>query len=247
MKKTKLFKRMLAGILAGVMCGSMSIGAFASEVKENGNIWYGDELSVDIKAGENGYTFRSVYIAPRHSYEMSNHMVSTDGEHHDIPQTLVLVDANEDYTWTPNGIYSYGASNYEVLYCCDAETGYEDNTYYKRLNLEDSNYYTVEEAAQIRAIVTNAYPYVSMEQMKSNLAADGLEGTEDLTRAEIITAVQAAIWAYANNDAGEYTYSRTFHVPDNTQWGGCMHDYTAEMQPIWWETGKRVFSTNEEL
>ena len=248
MKKTKLFKRMLAGILAGVMCGSMSIGAFASEVKENGNIWYGDELSVDIKAGENGYTFRSVYAAPRHSYEMSNHMVSTNGGvNNDIPQTLVLVDASEDYTWTPNKIYSYGESNYEVLYCCDAVTGYEDNIYYKRLNLEDSNYYTNEEAAQIRAIVTNAYPYVSMEQMKSNLAAEGFEGAEELTRAEIISAVQAAIWAYANDEKGNYTYSQTFHVPDNSQWGGCMHDYTGEMQPIWWATGKRKFSTNEDV
>ncbi len=241
----KNLKKIFLFVLATIMCFStISLQIFAEEQNTSQTIWYGGEMSVDVKAGENGYTFMSVYDKPHHAYEMSNHMVSTDGGiNHDIPQTLVMIDASKDYTWTPSDLYSYGKSNYEVLYCCDAETGYNNGIYYKRMNLEDSDYYDADKAAHIRAIVTNSYPYVSLEQMKKNLAEDGFVGAETLTRAEIITAVQSAIWAYANNE--NYTYSRTFHVPANAQWGGVMHDFTNEMD-IWWLTGRRQFSTNDE-
>lgn len=240
-KASKLFSL----VLAILMClGTMSVTAWAKTTTEDGNIWYGDEVSVDITAGQNGYTFMSVYTKPHHAYEMSNHMVSPDGAAHDIPQTLILVDASKDYTWSPDGVYTPGSSNYEVLFCVDAETGYDNGIYYKRLNLEDSTYYSAEEAAHIRAIVTNAYPYISLEQMKANLAADGFEGAEQLTRAEIITAVQAAIWYFANGV--DYRYSRTFDVPANSQWGGIMHDFTNEMD-VWWTVGKRKFSTDDTV
>ncbi len=214
------------------------------------NGWYGDELTVDIKKGSGEYTFRSVYPNSSSfmhaSYEMSNHMVTLNNSDYDIPQTLMMVDASKDYQWTPNGEYSFTGSNYEVLYCCDAVTGYEDGVYYKRSNLEDSNYYDDKEAAYIRGIVTNAYPYVSLEQMKANLTREGFKDADKLTRAEIITAVQAAIWAHSNKEIGQYKYGRTFSVPHNTQWGGSLHDFTDEMD-IWWQEGKRKYSTNEEV
>ena len=68
-------------------------------------------------------------------------------------------------TWTPNGVYAPMTSNYEVTYCCDIETMIVDGTYYKRVNLDDSEYYTAEQAAKIRAIVTNSYPHVTLEAM----------------------------------------------------------------------------------
>ena len=241
--KTKV-KRIGAILLAMILCMSIELPAFANEETKKENIWNGDSISKEITAGEKGYTFMSAY-GP--AYEMSNHMVSVNGgKNNDIPQTLIMVDASKDYTWTPDGVYSFGQSNYEVLYCCDAETGYAGGVHYKRMNLEDCDYYTGEEAAHIRAIVTNAYPFVSVEQMKANLKEDGFEGADELTRAEIITAVQSAIWAYANTDMGQYVYSQTFDVPTNTQWGTVMHDYTNEMD-VWWKTGKRVFSKDETV
>ena len=237
----KKFGKILSLMLAIMMIVScMSFYVFAADT-----VWNAADMSVDVVPGTEGYSFLSVYRKPGHAYEMSNHMVSTDGgANNDIPQTLVLVDASEEYTWTPGGKYVHGQSNYEVLYCCDAETGYEDGIYYKRLNLEDSEYYNADQAAHIRAIVTHSYPYVTLEQMKADLKAAGLEYADELTRAEIISAVQAAIWGYANDDVGLYTYSRTFDVPTNTQWGTVMHDYTNEMN-VWWTTGKRKFSTDE--
>lgn len=248
----KFFTRMLCAVLTLMVCiGCMGFSAFAATTTEDGNVWYGDEISMDIKEGKNGYTFISAYVKPRHAYEMSYHMVSNDGgSSNDIPQLLVLTDASKDSTWTPDGPYTFGASNYEVLYCCDAETGYDNGIYYKRMNLEDSTYYNEEEAAHIRAIVTNSYPFISMEQMKKNLADSGFEGAEDLTRADIISAVQAAIWAFSNVNSGEYYYSQTFNVPDNSQWGGIIHDYDNELDKeneSWWPAGKRKFAKNEEV
>lgn len=229
-------------LIVFVQC--MSFAASAENAAPE-TVWNGAGHSVEVKAGANGYTFMSIYRKPGNAYEMSNHMVSVnEGVNNDIPQTLVLLDATKDYVWTPDGKYVHGESNYEVLYCCDAATGYEDGVYYKRLNLEDSEYYSAEQAEHIRAIVMNSYPYVTLEQMKENLKAEGFEEADELTRADVITAVQAAIWAYANVEAGNYVYSQTFHVPANTQWGTVMHDYTNEMD-VWWQTGKRQFTKDE--
>ena len=204
------------------------------------------EISEKIEEGHDAYTFRSVYLSGNCAYEMSSHMVTVDGSGYDIPQTLILVDADRDYTWKPSGRYAFGESNYEVLYCCDAVTGYDNGFYYKRMNLEDSTYYDAAEAAHIRSIITTSYPFVSLEEMKEMLAASGFEDAENVTRAEAIAAVQAAVWAYANSDdAGEYYYGRSFDVTKNPQWGGVVHDYSNERYD-WWAVGKRAFNTDAE-
>ncbi len=219
------------------------------------NIWHGDKINHEVKAGSGSYTLVSYYKSPYGAYEASNHMVNPRGaiDGQEIPQLLVLLDATKDYTWTPDGLYSLGVSNYEALYCCDIETGYSSGIYYRRMNLEDSNYYDAERARHIRGILTNSYPYISLEQMKSNLIAAGLPNADKLTRSEIIAAVQTAVWAFANGNEDiayeDYVYFRTYDLPTNTQWGGAIHDFTNEMQPIWWGTGKRVFTlpeTNED-
>lgn len=241
--KTKLQVHFTVLILVSMLVGMMSTSGYAEDTKPTSpNLWYGERVSCDVTAGQNGYTFQSVY--PSRAYEMSNHMVSA-GAIDSIPQTLVMIDASREYIWKPDSIYTFGKSNYEVLYCCDADTGYEDKIYYKRMNLEDSTYYDLEEAAHIRAIITNSYPFVSLEQMKANLAAEGFAEADRLTRAEVITAVQTAVWAYSN-DASSLKYSHTFHVPDNPQWGTVFHDYTNEMN-VWWDAGKYIKSFDERV
>jgi pilin isopeptide linkage protein len=161
------------------------------------------------------------------------------------PQTFVLIDtvAHDGTTWTPSGTYVPGVSNYEVVYCCDVETMIVDGTYYKRLNLEDNDYYDDEQAAKIRAILTHAYPYVSVEAMKAELAAQGFENAQALTRNEIIAAVQTAVWACANGEV--LRYQKSYRVSDNLQWGYPMHDTSNESGLD--VSGKRVFKTYEEV
>ena len=236
----KKLKRSLVALLALFMC--MSMTAMAAQTV-NGNTWYGDELAVDVKAGTDGYTFMSLFRKPAHGYEFSGHFMG-EGEG---PQTFVMIDTVEHNgtTWTPSGVYVPNESNYEVTYCSDVETMIVDGTYYKRLNLEDNEYYNEAQAAKIRSIVTNSYPYVTLEAMKADLAENGYAYAEELTRNEIIAAVQTAIWACANTNGVPMRYAKSYKVSDNLQWGYPLHDTSAESGLD--VAGKRVFKTYEEV
>lgn len=120
-------------------------------------------------------------------YEVSNHMISGQ-----IAQTFILVDTADGATsWRPNGKYTYGKSNYDVSYCCDVKTDLESTTQCKRINLEDSNYYGAVASQHIRAILQNAYPFVTIDEMKASLKAGGLSAdfVDELTCAELIPGV----------------------------------------------------------
>lgn len=198
-----------------------------------------------VTPGDNEYTFETVDGGLGYAYEVSNHMVSGN-----IPQTFILVDTSDGKTsWTPNGLYEYGKSNYDVAYCCDVKTGLEYSADYKRLNLEDSHYYSKSAAEHIRAIVLNSYPFVTIEEMKANLKAGGLDKAfvDSLTRADMIAAVQSAIWTYANS-ADKWNNVGYFASIDVTRNTGIyftpLHDYTNES---WnWFPGKRTRSYNSQ-
>ena len=193
----------------------------------------------NVTPSDNEYTFYTVKGGTGYGYEVSHYMVSGN-----IPQTFVLVDSSKGQTsWTPSGRYVYGESNYDVAYCCDIMTALEYDSHYKRLNLEDSGYYGKESARHIRAILQNSYPFVTMEQMKANLKAGGLdpEFVDSLNRADLISAVQMAVWTYANvaDNAGEALgYFASVSVTKNQGiYFYAMHDYTNEMWE--WFPGKR--------
>ena len=204
MKTRKFLKRLLAGFMSVMMIMSATaVSLFAvDEAEAPKTVWNGDKKTVEVKAGENGYTFLSVYASPYANYETSNHTLKKVDEQGSVGlgavSLLPMVAANCDYTWKPDGLYEYGKSNYDVMYCCDNITPYNDGVYYKRINLEDSDYYSIEDAKHIRAIVTNSYPYISISEMKKKLVEDGFEYAEEINRADIIAAVQAAIWSFSN-------------------------------------------------
>ena len=93
--------------------------------------------TASVTPRNDAYRFEAVRGGFGYSYEVSNHMVSGN-----ISQTFILVDtSNGGTSWTPSGRYVYGESNYDVTYCCDVETELIYGTDYRRINLEDSNYY----------------------------------------------------------------------------------------------------------
>lgn len=188
------------------------------------------------------YSYEAVDAEPGYAYEVSNYMITGQ-----IPQTFILVDTSDGKTkWTPSGEYIYGESNYEVTYCCDMETGLEQSTDYKRTNLEDSGYFDKDEAQHIRAILENAYPYVTMDEMKAWLIESGMDKdlVDTINRADMIAAVQMAVWSYANvNDAAAdgLEYFASIDIPRNTGlYFTPLHDYTNEMWE--WYPGKRTRS-----
>jgi len=243
MKKTLSFVLVFSMILA-MFTGIFTINAGAKVVTAEGNDWYGDELKVDIIAGTEGYNYMSLFRKPAHGYEFAGHFIGDN----EGAQTFVIIDTEkyDGQTWSPNGLYAPGVSNYEVVYCCDVDTIIADGTYYKRLNLEDSEYYGEAAAAKIRTIVTNSYPFISFEQMKKELAENGYPYTAELTLTEVISAVQAAIWANANGKTAEdFRYVKSYRVSDNLQWGYPLHDVSNESGLD--IKGKRKFATYEEV
>ena len=210
------------------------------------NVWMQCEASVTPRNDE--YSFEAVRVGTGFAYEVGNYMISKS-----IPQTFILVDtSNGADTWSPSGEYEYNKSNYIVTYCCDKETGIEYGTDYKRLNLEDSDYFSETEAKKIRAILENSYPFVTMDEMRSRLKSNGMDAefVDSLNRADMISAVQMAIWSHANiNDAAAngLEYYASIDIPKNRNiYFNPLHDYTNE---IWeWLPGKqqRSFDTRAQ-
>ena len=187
----KNFTKVVCAMLALVMCLGTVLPAFAAETG-----WQGADAKLNVEAGEDPYVFMLAQDAVnnRYYYETSNHAVQVTGGGavHLIP----MVDTQKvQGEWSPDGIYSVGVSNYDVLYCCDANTGTGDATYYKRVNLEDSEYLTDAQAKQLRAIVTNAYPYVSVEEAKAYLSSMGFADAESLDGTEWTSLLQATLGA----------------------------------------------------
>ena len=124
-----------------------------------------------VRAEENesyDYTYRGV--------EISGNRVVVNGS---SASTALFKVGN------PDGSISYA-------YCVDFDTVVENRHNYSRVNVEDANYYDDDSAKHIRAIVRNAYPFISLEEISSTL------NLENLTAVEAITATQLAIWKYAN-------------------------------------------------
>lgn len=192
-----------------------------------------------VTPADDAYTFEAVRGGAGYGYEIGHYMVSGQ-----IPQTFILVDtSNGETSWTPSGLYEYGVSNYDVAYCCDVLTGLEYTTDYKRVNLEDSGYYGESASQHIRAILQYSYPFVSVEEMKANLKAGGLSASfvDSLNRADLISAVQMAVWTYANaadGAAGGLGYFASIDVTKNQGiYFTALHDYTNEMWE--WFPGKK--------
>lgn len=181
-------------------------------------------------------------ISPKFmAYEVSSSYIRTG----DVAGTLILVDTTKTGdSWTPDGKYSYGESNYELTYCCDLLTLPQNGTHYKRTNLENSNYYDAASAEKIRAIVEISYPFLTIDEMKAELVKGGLseEFVASLTRSDLITSVQMAVWAFANVNDETFNYDNVTHYGGtlrmkNHPYIPIMHDYSNECWD-WWSEAK---------
>ena len=237
-------KKIIATLLATLMCLSvMCTAAFAAET-----IWQGDDVKLNIAAGEDPYVY-AIAQDPANNrwyYETSNHTVKKEVTGGGAIHIFPMVDTTKHSgDWTPDGIYQSGVSNYDVMYCCDAVTGADGEIYYKRVNLEDSEYVSKEDAKRLRAIVENAYPYVSVEEAKAALKEAGFAQADELDRSELIAATQAAIWTIANPDSGDsYRYNKTVTTKWKMEWGGYMHEFASEITNFTDSTTSKKYYSN---
>lgn len=185
-------------------------------------------FSKTIKQGKNEYTWQ-LLSSPSY-YERSNH-VNKNGTS-SVIRLLVDSSANNENTWTwkpspLNDLWNSDTSNYELVYCTDMITSAIGDTYYKRTNLEASDYYTDEDAKHIRTILTNSYPFISMDEMKTRLINGGMDENlvNNLTRSDVIAAVQYSIWTYSNKASGnDVSYGKTKTVKNSDVYHGCSNE-----------------------
>lgn len=239
----KNFKMMLAFVLAFVMVATIAMPVFAAET-----VWQGDIVKLNITEGEEPYVYALAQDPAnnRWYYETSNHTVKKEVTGGGAIHIFPIVDTTKvKGEWTPDGIYQSGVSNFDVMYCCDATTGTDNEAYYKRVNLEDSEYVSEADAKRLRAIVENAYPYVSVEEAKAALKAAGFAQADELDRSELIAATQAAIWTIANPDSGDsYRYNKTATTAQKLTWGGYMHEFAGEISNFTDSTTSRKYLSN---
>ncbi|MBR0120836.1 MAG: Cys-Gln thioester bond-forming surface protein [Clostridia bacterium] len=182
-------------------------------------------------------------------YEMCNHF--SPGL--DMPATIIVTNTAELATtdWAPDGPYSYGTNNYNLTYCCDLDVTPVDKTHYKLVNLEDGAHYSTNAAKHIRTIVENAYPFITVDEMKSNLKSLGLDPdfVDSLNRSDIICAVQMAIWAYSNMSKEKIDQSVFYGGSlDMSKVPGIMtpiHNYNNELWDWWSTVSKRLCFSDE--
>lgn len=86
-----------------------------------------------------------------------------------------------------------GNANTNFAYCVDFDVTIVKNSMYTRSNVEESGYYSTQDAAMIRSIVRNAYPFISLAELRTRA------GISSLTSTQAITAAQLAIWNFSNN------------------------------------------------
>ena len=143
------------------------------------------------------------------------------------------------YFQLANGTYQRGIPNILPIvnketgetipaYCLDFVTGGEAYLDYRTLNLEDSGYYTTQNAAKIRKIFKNAFPMLDAAELEAAadewLKDNGHSEIVDLTGAEALTATQYCIWMLANEDdlnvQNCYPYDYTLVKPnwDKSVW-----------------------------
>lgn len=204
-----------------------------------------NKVAFTVSKGTEDYQFQAAFASNR-AYEIGTHI--SYGESGGHPMTVVVIDTNKiTGSWTPSGEYELGKSEYDVLYCCEADKPVKNKTFYKKMNIEDADYFNEDQAAMIRAIVKNSYPYISLEQMKSNLASAGYPNVDKLTRGDIITAVQFAIWRYSNatykHADGIDKYGETTN--NNLSYARPYHDYSNELWH-WWPSAKNATYYNAE-
>jgi TQXA domain-containing protein len=228
------------------MVATTAVPVFAELTLDNGNTWRGDEVQHSFETGEYPYVYAIAQDKANNVlyYETSSHAVQLTGG--GAVHIFPMVDTTKvTGQWIPDGIYNSGVSNYDVMYCCDATTSTADGISYKRVNLEDSEYVSDADAKRLRAIVSNAYPYVSVEEAKAALTEAGFAQAEELDRSELIAATQAAIWTIANPDSGDsYRYNKTATTAQKLTWGGYMHEFASEITNFTDSTTSRQYLSN---
>ncbi len=194
--RIKRAKRFMAFLTAAVLTAStMTVNVFADEADNTDSEYsYTDPYVLAFmgsKVPDEYRAYQSFWFSPHQS-------------------TFRNVENEEDVTTPWSNIlllYNTEAQKPIPAYCLDMVVDGERGYDYRRLNLEDSGYYSVSDAGRLRAIMNNSFPVNKEASVIENAANEWLEENEmgeitNLTGAEVLSATQYAIWSLANAGDG---------------------------------------------
>lgn len=150
--------------------------------------------------------YSNVYMYYEYSpYELDYFDTSSNSNSTTSVTTFALVPVKDQtYTWSPDptsGWTSECESNYDVAYCADLNvyTSGNGDVYYDSTPVSDAEHFTDEQKIRLTAIVQHAYPFVSYEQVISDIKAAGYTLSSGCSLGELVTGTQWAIWEITNN------------------------------------------------
>lgn len=165
--------------------------------------------------GESGMIM--YHLPTRLEYQYSSHRVNNF-----VPMNYVLIPESILEGWIPN-LLDWSAkaeANYVVAYSLDCETELKaERTSYVTCRIEESEYSKA--AEDISGIIRYAYPYITVDEMRKELADAYARGeiSMDLSccsEADYIAAIQWAIWETSGKTAEDLdTVTLAEFPPDN--------------------------------
>jgi len=197
-------------------------GNLVKDIDNGFGYYWSDVYNIDNKSfvdGETG-TAKQTVVGSVYGY-----IVHPDGT-----RTCVHTDAVcQRVVSSENGTPDDRSDDYKIggLYCVDSSTGVNNYMEYRKANLEDSDYYSEEEASHLRAIMTYGYTWdddddlgetnlANIKAMLKDAQVNGDEATKELlkdmdidnlTRKQAATATGMAVWQYGNRfELGEGDY-----------------------------------------
>lgn len=118
-------------------------------------------------------------------------------------------DSSSDYNNAISfTLYDTRNGNGFATYCTDVAVGLDNNSDFRRINLEDSTYAGAA-AGKLRSVFLNGFPCTTVEKLGA------AAGVENLTVGEAVAATQLAVWNTAHGDRMEVT---DFCYSFDTQW-----------------------------
>lgn len=235
MKLKRIFALLIALSMTLTALGGMSATVFAAAAYEQTDVYVLNYSDQNIEGYED-YDAKRLYASDHYA----GLYVDEDGD-----------GVNEaNWNWTCFSVLNMinttklaekgeGAYASIPVYCADAVTdgvaGYE----YRRINMEDSDYFSDEVAGRLRAVFMNSFPYVTNMSTVADAvnawitnSGEAYAQVVDLTESEAISATQAAIWTLTNHVEvyapylGTGGYYNESEMVDTTIFGQQATDYT---------------------
>ena len=151
-------------------------------------------LTVPAFAGETGYEPTETYVLNFNGvYEGSK------WQYFSPYWPAYTYDGKADYTQSISfTLYNTVSGEGFPTYCTDLVVGLDNDSDFRRLNLEDSTY-AAGAAGLLRSVILQGFPSVTAEELGR---AAGVEG---LTVGEAVAATQAAVWKAAHGERVTFT------------------------------------------